>query len=112
MRAYENDRYCGMVISTGFYHCFFKGLRGLYEGAAGKINIPKDLPVAIFSGSEDPVGKYGKGTERLYEWYKSAGLTDLVLRLYEGGRHEILNEINRAEVYDDISAWIEKHVTA
>ena len=111
--AYEEDKYCGNVMSTGFYRCFFKGLNGLYlgkPGTPGKINIPSDLPVAIFAGTDDPVGKYGTGPEKLYGWYRSLGLTDLWIKLYKGGRHEILNEINKAEVYEDISAWIEKHL--
>ncbi|HEX2947789.1 MAG TPA: alpha/beta hydrolase [Clostridia bacterium] len=107
VRSYDNDRYCGIVMSTGFYYCFFKGLNSLYGGKPG---IPAKLPVAIFSGSDDPVGKYGEGPKKLYEWYRSIGLEDLSLKLYEGARHEILNETNKAEVYLDISAWLYKHL--
>ncbi len=108
VRLYDNDRYCGNVMSTGFYYCFFKGLNKLYNERSG---IPAALPVAILSGAEDPVGKYGKGPEKLSAWYRSCEISELYFKLYEGGRHEILNEINKAEVYEDISAWLERHLT-
>lgn len=107
VRSYDKDRYCGIVMSTGFYYCFFKGLNNLYRV---KHDLPVSLPVAILSGAEDPVGKYGGSPRKLYGWYRSKGMTDIFLKLYEGGRHEILNETNRAEVYDDISAWLDKHI--
>jgi alpha-beta hydrolase superfamily lysophospholipase len=109
---YDADPFCGQVMSTGFFLGFFKGLDGLcglYGKTAG--NKPrKDLPIFIISGSEDPVGGYGKGVSRLYEWYGSAGFTDVELKLYDGARHEMLNEINRGEVYGDIAAWLESHM--
>jgi alpha-beta hydrolase superfamily lysophospholipase len=111
VRKYDDDRFCGNVMSTGFYFCFFKGLVRLYRRAdAGRINVK--LPVAILSGTCDPVGKYGKGVKKLYEWYKSIGMEDVLLKLYEGARHEIINEINRQEVYGDIASWIEKRIGA
>ena len=60
-------------------------------------------PLFIISGSEDPFGEYGKGTTRLYEMYKGIGITDVELKLYEGGRHEMINEINKEQVYEDIT---------
>ena len=55
----------------------------------------------------DPVGEYGKGLEEVCENYKNNGVKDVTLTLYEGGRHEMLHELNRAEVYTDIYNWIE-----
>ena len=69
-------------------------------------SLPKDLPVLIFSGADDPVGGYGKGVKAVYAKLKGAGLADVKLLLYPGGRHEMLNEINRMEVYEDIRQWL------
>ena len=69
--------------------------------------IPKTLPVLIAAGSEDPVGNFGKGVRRIYEKYKSAGIQDITLRLYAGDRHEILNETDREQVYEDLYEWME-----
>lgn len=105
---YEADRFCGMVMSTGFFCAFFKGLSRLYH-KEGLDRIPKSLPVCILSGSDDPVGKYGSGTSKLCGLYRDLGISYIMFRLYEGARHEVLNETNRKEVYRDISQWIEQH---
>jgi alpha-beta hydrolase superfamily lysophospholipase len=103
---YEKDEFCGFVASCNFYYYFSKGLLQLSRNLEG---IPKNLPVYIFSGAEDPVGQYGAGVTRLHGKYGSMGLRDLEFKLYPGGRHEMINEINRTEVYSDIAAWFEKH---
>lgn len=68
--------------------------------------IPKDLPVFILSGDKDPVGGAGKGVNKLYQAYRKAGLKDVTIKLYPGGRHEMLNEINRNEVMQDVLNWL------
>lgn len=67
----------------------------------------KSLPVLFFSGDADPVGEYGRGVVRSYLGFLQAGMTDVTLKLYPGGRHEMLNEINRAQVYADVLGWME-----
>ncbi len=104
---YEEDPFCGMVMSTGFFHCFFTGLSDLFINS-DDAKIKTDLPICILSGGSDPVGKYGTGTTTLYERYRNAGCKDIFFKLYKGARHEIINEINREEVYREISAWLNK----
>ena len=55
----------------------------------------------------DPVGDYGKGVKKVEELLRQAGVKDLELKLYPEGRHEMLNEINRDEVYRDVLRWLE-----
>lgn len=69
--------------------------------------MKKDTPVYFMSGSMDPVGECGKGVKIAYENFRKAGMQDVSIKLYEGGRHEMLNEINKDEVYSDILAWIQ-----
>ena len=69
--------------------------------------IRKDLPILIVSGSDDPVGDYGKGVETAYKLYKDAGIKDVQMKLYEGDRHEILNELDRQQVYQDLLEWLQ-----
>ena len=71
--------------------------------------IPKGLPVLFVSGAEDPVGGFGKGVRKIYEKYRAAGIQDVALRLYTGDRHEILNETDRQQVYEDLLGWFEDH---
>ncbi len=69
--------------------------------------IPKELPILITSGDDDPVGDLGAGVAKVYKMYQKAGFADLTCKMYPGARHEILNETNRAEVYEDIRQWME-----
>nr|WHW29844.1 alpha/beta hydrolase [uncultured bacterium]WHW29850.1 alpha/beta hydrolase [uncultured bacterium] len=73
---------------------------------------PKDLPIYIFSGDKDPVGEMGKGIKKVANQYKKAGINDLTLKIYEGGRHEMLNEINKEEVEQDFINWLNCHIDA
>lgn len=75
-------------------------------------NTPKELPVFIFSGDKDPVGEMGKGVKRVVKKYKKAGIKNLTLKLYKGGRHEMLNEINKKEVEQDVINWLNNNVKA
>ena len=68
--------------------------------------VPKDLPVFMVSGADDPVGDLGEGVKKVYHMYKDAGVDDLTYRLYETDRQEILNETDRDQVYADICAWM------
>ena len=69
-------------------------------------SIPKELPIYIIAGDKDPVGRQGKGILDLYDRYKKLNIKDVNYKLYENGRHEILNEINKDEVIDDILIWM------
>ncbi len=73
-------------------------------------NTRKDMPLLIISGAEDPVGDYGKGVKAVYDSYRAAGISDTACLLYEGARHEVLNETNRTEVYADLLKWLENQV--
>ncbi|BDU49770.1 alpha/beta hydrolase [Haliovirga abyssi] len=102
---YNKDKYCGTTFPIEFYYEFFKGLSKLYEKE--KLNqIPLELPIYIFSGDADPVGNYGKSTKDLYNLYEKLGLKNLEIKLYSGGRHEMLNEKNRMKVYENVYNWI------
>lgn len=87
----------------------FEGMKALARpGAMAK--IPKDLPVLFTAGADDPVGAFGRGVRKVYQKYKSAGRAKAAIKLYAGGRHEILNETNREQVYKDLYVWCERCV--
>ncbi len=65
-----------------------------------------DIPILFVSGDNDPVGAMGKGVRSAYEKFKAAGVPDLSIKLYEGDRHEILNETDRDVVYNDLYEWM------
>jgi alpha-beta hydrolase superfamily lysophospholipase len=108
-KKYIADPYCGghFVMSIGFQLSFFQGLGKLYT-ESGLNSIPKELPIMVMSGDKDPVGGNGKLVTMLYEKYKAIGLKNTEFKLYQDARHEILNEINKEEVYADALAFINK----
>ena len=72
--------------------------------------IPRDLPVLFTAGADDPVGAFGKNVMKVYRKYKSSGMQKVAVKLYAGGRHEILNETIREQVYEDLYVWCERCV--
>ena len=68
--------------------------------------VRMDLPIYIFSGSEDPVGQRLEGVRALIERYRAAGITSMSHDFYYGGRHEMLHELNRREVFTNLLVWI------
>ncbi len=104
---YIEDDHCGQVCTVSFYNDFFGGIMEVQKQA--NINkIPKTLPILIFSGQIDPVGQYGKKATSLVQSYKTVGIQDITLKVYENGRHEMLNEVNRNEVIEDIIRWMDE----
>ncbi|MCR4874273.1 MAG: alpha/beta hydrolase [Clostridia bacterium] len=101
---YNANPMCGFILSIGFYKSFFNGLKQIYGDAPKSIRA--DLPIYIISGDKDPVGGMGVLVKNLFEMYKSLGF-NVEMKLYEGARHEILNELNNQEVYQDVLKFFE-----
>ncbi|WP_300800748.1 alpha/beta fold hydrolase [uncultured Acetatifactor sp.] len=106
---YIADPMCGFTFTVNGFGALFELVLRLYspENLAA---VPRELPVFMVSGDADPVGDYGKGVRRAYDSLVVAGLTDIRLKLYPGGRHELLNETNRSQVMQDICRWVEENV--
>ncbi len=107
VEKYEKDPLCGFVCSSKFY-CDLIELSNQANNKKEVLKVRKSLPIFIISGSEDPVGGYSSGVKKVYALYKNAGLENVEMKLYEGARHEILNETNKNEVYNDIVSFYNK----
>lgn len=105
---YIADVQCGFVCSASFYYYFFKGISACFK-KENIANAVKDKPVYIFSGSSDPVGLNGKGVRQLIANWQQAGIQNIRYQLYPGGRHEMLNEINRGEVIENLVQFLHEH---
>jgi alpha-beta hydrolase superfamily lysophospholipase len=105
---YVADPFCGFICTYGFFRDFLKGLSFIHKPAT-MTRIPKKLPLYLVSGSKDPVGAATGAVDNLAGLYKTLGLSDVEVKLYEGGRHEILNETNRDEVMADVLSWLGRH---
>lgn len=107
--AYEKDPWCNFRFTARAYTDLMY-LVSYVSARDWAEKVDNSLPILICSGGDDPVGLYGRGPERVFTRLSDSGQTDIELELYSGARHEILNETNRAEVYEDILDWIERHV--
>ena len=105
--AYIADPLCGFTASAGLLREMMKGIYYI-EQPKNLTAMEKELPVFFIAGKDDPVGSYGKGVERCAAEFQKAGMTDVSCKLYPLCRHEILNEINRQEIFEDVLQWIVK----
>ncbi len=104
--AYRDDPLCGSVLSAG-------GLAGMFASQARCAaprniqRIGKHIPIYLFAGADDPINSEGKGLRHLQRRYTQTGLK-ADLKLYPEGRHEMLNELNKNEVVEDLLNWLER----
>lgn len=102
---YIADPNCGFVAKLSLYRDMMGGIKYIInQKNIDRMN--KERPIYFMSGDQDPVGEYGAGVQRAYDAFCKAGLRDVMIRLYPGGRHEMLNETNKADVYRDILCWL------
>lgn len=107
LRKYNEDPLCDFGFTAAAYRDLLTMIKRLVT-EDGFDNLPKDVPVLFVSGADDAVGEFGKGVRRAEEALRSRGMETSVI-LYEGARHEILNERTRDKVYSDILGWIGTH---
>lgn len=105
VQKYIDDPLCGFIPTCSLFRDMMTGVKFI----TNKKNLTamnKDMPVYFMSGDMDPVGECGKGVKKAYNNFLEAGMKDVSIKLYPGGRHEMLNEINKDEVYSDILTWL------
>lgn len=106
---YDADPFCSYLFTVRGYIDLFTLLGGVSAKSwAG--SVPKDLPILLTAGEEDPVGAYGKGVREVYKRLCDAGVKEVTLKLYPGDRHEILNELDRETVYADMLVYVEQQI--
>jgi alpha-beta hydrolase superfamily lysophospholipase len=103
--AFIKDPLCFAQLQPASFASFLAAARQLSDPANLR-KIRRDLPVYVFSGSEDPVGQQLEGVKVLIERYHQAGIYSVSHDFYRGGRHEMLNEINRSKVRSRLLEWI------
>jgi alpha-beta hydrolase superfamily lysophospholipase len=111
IEKYLSDPLCGFVFT-------YKGFLDLFEltkevtGRQWASKVPCDLPIYFFSGNMDPVGAYSHGVVKVADWLVSTGHRNVISKFYDGGRHEMLHELNRKMVYKDTLRWLDKLLKA
>jgi len=109
VKLYDTDPFCGAPSTCGLFCDMMGGIKFITDTENLQL-MNKDMPVYFMSGADDPVGEKGKGVNRAYKLFCDTGMKDVKIRLYPGGRHEMLNEVNRADVYQDVLNWITEKI--
>lgn len=105
---YIADKYCGFLFTVSGMNDLIK-LQTAANADKWYADVKKELPILITSGAMDPVGEYSKGINTVYNRLKETGHNAFV-KLYDNDRHEILNELDKQTVYDDLDKWITANV--
>lgn len=106
---YMNDPECGFTFTLNGFDTLSRLIYQLKNTDELK-KVPPLLPMLLIAGEEDPTGNYGAGVKKVYQEYLDAGLTNVKMTLFEGMRHEVLNEQDYQKVYDSIYQWIQTKV--
>lgn len=106
--AYNADPLCGFVASAGLMRDMMKGVSYI-QSRENMARMNPKTPVLLIAGGDDPVGDFGAGVHKVKDAFTFCGIEQVALKIYPLCRHEILNELNREEVFADVSFWLEKH---
>ncbi|MFC2947208.1 alpha/beta hydrolase [Virgibacillus sediminis] len=109
VQAFLDDPYTDFIPTGSFFHDLMTGISEIHNRQ--KLNaVRSDLPLLFISGAQDPVGAYEKGIWKTARLYLKAGVQDITAMLFPEGRHEILHEVNKEEVFEQIYAWIHHRI--
>ncbi|MEG0178988.1 MAG: alpha/beta hydrolase [Oscillospiraceae bacterium] len=109
VQAYVKDKKCTFVFTVSAFNDMMRTLRDVNKREWAE-KLDKAMPIYLFSGDKDPVGDYGNGVSKVKQFITDAGVKDVTMKLYENGRHEMLNETNRLTVYNDVLNWCNAHL--
>ncbi|MEE0800183.1 MAG: alpha/beta fold hydrolase [Gemmiger sp.] len=109
VEAYDRDPLCTFRFTVGTYREMLAVLRHVSTRQWAR-RIPKNLPVLLLSGAEDPVGDYGAGVRQVWTMLGDAGVEDLTCEIWEDCRHELHNECNREDVFAYLLDWLQDRI--
>ncbi len=107
INEYRNNPLSNFKFTCNGYSTLFKLIKRAGNKKHAK-QIRKDLPMLILSGKDDPVGNFGKDIYLIEKLYKKSGLTKINIKLYNGMRHELINEKNNILPITDIINFLEE----
>lgn len=109
IERYNADPLCGFSVKIGMFLDMFDGLSYIFKQKNIRL-ADKEMPILLISGDCDPVGDMGKGVTKAYNAFGKAGMHDVSMILYEGCRHEILNDTCREKAEKDIAVWLAERI--
>ena len=103
---YRATPWCNFHFSPNAYYHMFAGMQKAHDVNRMK-KLPEGLPMLFASGAEDPVGNWGEGVRKAFMIYSDNTSCDVNIKLYEDDRHEILNELDKDRVFEDMLEFLE-----
>lgn len=110
VQKYVKDPMCGFVFTVNGFQTLFRLIYSLHD-QDNLDKMPKNLPVFFLAGEDDPVGNYGKSVEQVYRSFTEIGMENVQIKLYPKDRHELLNEVDKEDVYGDVYRWILQRIS-
>ena len=104
------DPLCSFQPTVSMFRDMMEGLQFIAD-PENLARMDQETPIYFFSGDQDPVGSMGKGVRKVETMFRAAGCRNVTVRLYPGGRHEMLHETNRGQVLEDLLAWLEGNLS-
>ncbi len=108
IEAYTNDPECNFVFSAAAFEDLFVLMKECNSPGWYKA-MPTDFPLWMASGEQDPVGEFGVGVRAVYQKLIDDGHSDIELKLYPENRHELHNELDKEQFWNDLIDWITRH---
>lgn len=110
VKHYYGEERCNFIFTLNGFHMLMNTVH--YDNQLENVKkTPAKLPIFIISGQDDPVGDLGEGVKKVYYLYEKAGLKDVTYKLYEKDRHELINELDKEKIFNDIISWMEVRIT-
>lgn len=106
VKWYRNEPWCTFHFSPNAYYNMFLGMQKAHDIERMK-KLPEGLPILFCAGAEDPVGNWGEGVRKAFMVYTENTPCEVSIKLYDGDRHEILNELDKDQVYEDMREFLE-----
>lgn len=109
VQAYDDDPLCGFAASAGLYRDMLEGIAYIQQ-PEHLAAMDKKIPVLFIAGDRDPVGNYGKGVQTCAAAFIRAGMERVTVKIYQQDRHDVLNELDKLQVWTDLKDWCESTV--
>ena len=108
--AYIADRRTQFIFTCNGFYTLFQTLKYLtYK--SNLASMPRRLPVMFIAGAEDPVGNNGAGPKRVALQFQNLGMQHIDCRIYSHDRHEVLNELDKKDVWEDVLSFLHRAIT-
>lgn len=106
VKSYRANPLCTFHFTPNAFYHMFSGMEKAHDISRIK-KLPAGLPIHFCAGAEDPVGAWGEGVRKCYMVYSDNTECEVSIKLYLDDRHEILNELDKKDVYQDMLDYLD-----